>query len=229
MNKKLIAVIITVAFIFSAFALPNVIFAQSGTFEEAVSNFNAAKQSLQTETNNFKEKVKTIKSLSEEVNKLLKEKKENGQKLTEEEKADLKKLRTERIKIRKGMLIRNARGEYAKKLLAKIKALRKEIEQKKENGATKEELKPLHEKLRKLFTDLRLVAPISPERLLKNSDKVLKKAEALNKEGKEKEAIKLLDKMSETYEKTVKILKEREEKADELISLLSKLKGELSQ
>ncbi|GEM_PF-3529915 len=229
MNKKLIAVIVAVAFIASAFTLPNVIFAQSGTFEEAVNSFNAAKQSLQAETNNFKEKVKTIKSLSEEVNKLLKEKKESGQELSEEEKADLKKLYKARTEIRKGMLIRNARGEYAKKLFSKIKALKEEIKQKKENGATKEELKPLIEKSKRLFSDLRLVAPLTPERMLKSADKVMQKAESLNKNGKEKEAIKLLDKTAKGFEAATKALKNRESKADELINLLNKIKGELSQ
>lgn len=229
MNKKLIAVIVAVAFIASAFTLPNVIFAQSGTFEEAVNSFNTAKQSLQTETNNFKEKVKTIKSLSEEVNKLLKEKKENDQEFSEEEKADLKKLYKAKTEIRKGMLIRNARGEYAKKLFSRLKALKEEIKQKKENGATKEELKPLIEKSKKLFSDVRLVAPLSPERMLKSADKVMQKAESLNKNGKEKEAIKLLDKTAKGFEAATKALKKKENKADEIINLLNKIKGELSQ
>jgi len=229
MNKKLIAVIVAVAFIASAFTLPNVIFAQSGTFKEAVNSFNAAKQSLQTETNNFKEKIKTIKSLSEEVKNLLEEKKENNETLPGDVKEDLRKLHAAKMRTRKGMLIRNARGEYAKKLFSKIKALKEEIKQKKENGATKEELEPLIGKSKKLFSDLRLVAPLSPERILKSADKVMQKAESLNKNGKEKEAIKLLDKTAKGFEAATKALKNRESKADELIKLLNKIKGELSQ
>ncbi len=127
------------------------------------------------------------------------------------------------------MLIRNARGEYAKKLFSKIKALKEEIKQKKENGATKEELKPLIEKSKRLFSDLRLVAPLTPERMLKSADKVMQKAESLNKNGKEEEAIKLLDKTAKGFEAATKALKNRESKADELINLLNKIKGELSQ
>ncbi len=229
MNKKVIIVMVVIAMLSAAFALPNVIFAQSGTFQEAVSNFNSAKQTLQTETTAFKEKVQTVKSLSGEVRNLLKEKKENGKEIPENVKEDLKKLRVAQLEIRKSILIRDARSEYAKNLLTKIKTLRKEIEQKKNSGETKENLKPLREKMRKLFTDLHLVAPLSPERMLKNSDKIMEKAESLNKNGKEKEAIRLLDKTTNEYKEAANALKTREEKINEMITLLNKIKGELSQ
>ncbi len=229
MSKKLIVVAIIVALLIGAFSLPNVIFAQSGTFEEAVSNFNNAKQSLQTETETFKSKIQTIKTLSEEIRNTIKEMKANGKEIPENAKSDLRKLRRAQFEIRRSMLIRNARGEYAGKILAQMKSLRKEIEEKRKGGASEEELKPLREKLRKLFTDLRLVAPLSPERMLKNSDKIMKKAESLNKNGKEKEAIRLLDKTTKSYEAATKALKEKEKKADNLIDLLNKIKGELGE
>ncbi len=227
MNKKVIAALVAVVLITGIAALPHATYAQSGTYQEALSNFNAAKQNLQTETENLQGKAQKIKSLSEEVRKEISQMKKNGTEIPENAREDLKKLEKIRTMEHKALLIRKARGEYAKNILPKIESLRKEIKEKKNNGATNEQIKPLTEKLRNMLRDFRLVAPLSPERMLKSSDKILKRAESLKNNGKEKEAIRILDRATKSYNKTAKALKEREEKADKLIELLNKVKGEL--
>jgi chromosome segregation ATPase len=227
MKKRIIAVVIVAALLVGFFVLPNVSFAQSGSFDEALSSYNNAISQLKSELPVYKSKVQQVQSLSREVRELLKEKKENGETLSDSVKADVKKLMALHHRAERERDIKEARAFYSKHLLTEIKNLKEQIKEKKQNGASKDELKPLIEKEKTLLRKMRNVAPASPEFILKNSDKVVQKAEELNKNGKTKEAIKLLDGATRKVNIVIKIMKSREDKMNKLIELLNKVKGEL--
>jgi ABC-type transporter Mla subunit MlaD len=193
MKKRIIAVAVVLAILSAFFIVPRVSFAQSGTYDEAVANFNAAAQNLTTQANALKEKMDTVKSLSAQIHSTLKEMKDNGKEVPDAAKEDLKKLAILRKKGEKERDIREARTFYSKFLFRKIKDTKKEIKEKKENGATEDELKPLFGKAKRLSQKLRNVAPFLPLKMSERSDEILKKANDLKENGKEKEAIKLLD------------------------------------
>ncbi len=228
MKKKIIVAVVVLAILSAFFIVPRVSFAESGTYDEAVANFNTALQNLNTQTDALKEKVDTVKSLSEKLHKTLQEMKENGKEVPDSAKEDLKKLAVLRRRGEKIKDIRDARMFYSKFLIGKIKGLRKEISEKKENGATKDELKPLFTKMKGLEKKLKNVAPFAPVKMSEESDKILKRAAELKDNGKEKEAIKLLDGAAKRYNKTAEFIKNRLGKMDELINLITKVQGELN-
>ncbi len=227
MKKKIIIAVVVAVMVSAFFVLPHVSFAQSGTYEEAVSNFNAATQNLNTQVDLLKGKMGTVKSLSEGVHKILVEKKKNGEQISDATKADLKKLTAIRRAAKKERDIREARTFYSKDIMKRMKNLKGEMKQKKENGATKEELKPLFKQMKGLVGKLKNVTPFSPIRMSEDSAKVLKKAADLKTNNKEKFAIKLLDGAAKKYNKSAEFIKNRMSKMDELIDLLTKVKQEL--
>ncbi len=229
MKKKIIVVAIVAALLAGFFALPKMTFAQSKSFDEALSNYNSAVTELKNELPAYKSKVEQIKTLSEQVRSLLKEKKEKGETLSDSVKADVKKLTVVRRRVEREKDIRDARAFYTKHLTEELKRADKQIKEKKQSGASKDELKPLLEKRMALLRKIRNVAPFAPEFIVKNSDKVVQRAESLNKNGKEKEAIRLLDRATKKIKGVIKVMQAREKKMDELIALLNKVKGELGQ
>ncbi len=227
MKKKIIVIAIVAALLAGFFALPKMTFAQSKSFDEALSNYNSAVTELKNELPAYKSKVEQIKTLSEQVRSLLKEKKEKGETLSDSVKADVKKLMVVRRRVEREKDIRDARAFYTKHLTEELKRADKQIKEKKQSGASKDELKPLLKKRMALLRKIRNVAPFAPEFIVKNSDKVVQRAESLNKNGKEKEAIRLLDRATKKIKGVIKVMQAREKKMDELIALLNKVKGEL--
>lgn len=229
MKKKIIVVAIVAALLAGFFVLPKMTFAQSKSFDEALSNYNSAVTELKNELPAYKNKVEQIKTLSEQVRTLLKEKKEKGETLSDSVKADVKKLMVIRRRVEREKDILDARAFYTKHLTEELKSVDKQIKEKKQSGASKDELKPLIEKRMALLRKIQNVAPFAPEFIVKNSDKVVQKAESLNKNGKEKEAIRLLDRATRKVKGVIKVMQAREKKMDEFIALLNKVKGELGQ
>ncbi len=229
MKKKIIVVAIVAVLLAGFFALPKMTFAQSKSFDEALSNYNSAVTELKNELPAYKSKVEQIKTLSEQVRTLLKEKKEKGETLSDSVKADVKKLTVVRRRVEREKDIRDARAFYTKHLTEELKSVDKQIKEKKQSGVSKDELKPLLKKRKALLRKIRNVAPFAPEFIVKNSDKVVQRAEGLNKNGKEKEAIRLLDRATKKIKGAIKVMQAREKKMDELIALLNKVKGELGQ
>ncbi len=229
MKKKIIVVAIVAALLAGFFVLPKMTFAQSKSFDEALSNYNSAVTELKNELPAYKSKVEQIKTLSEQVRALLREKKENGETLSDSVKADVKKLMVIRRRVEREKDIRDARVFYTKHLTEELKSVDKQIKEKKQSGASKDELKPLIEKRMALLRKIQNVEPFAPEFIVKNSDKVVQKAESLNKNGKEKEAVRLLDRATRKVKGVIKVMQAREKKMDEFIALLNKVKGELGQ
>ncbi len=229
MKKKIIVATVIAALMLTLLVVPHVSFAESGSYGETVSNFQSALQNLKSETDLLKTKIATVKSLSKDIHETLKEMKANGKEIPSAAKEDLKKAKAIRHIVEKERDIRDARSFYAKSIIKKMRDLRKKIAEKKKSGASKEELKPLIKQIRALREKLRNVAPLSPKVMLKNSDKVLKRAESLKNNGKEKEAIKLLDAATNRCNKTAQLVKNRIEKTENLINLLNKIKGELNE
>lgn len=224
MSKKILVVLLVIAFITALFVLPKASFAGGSSYDEALQTYNAEIEKANAELGILQNKIKQVKEEHKAVFSALKEKKNNGENIDA-----VKPLIKELAKIDKTLWkrrdIREARFHYAKDLIKQLKEVKGEIESKKSSGASEDELKPLIKKAHILRRKIKNVLPYSPKVSLKESEKVKEAAEKLKNNGKEDKAVKLLQSATKRMEKEISIMKEQEDTLNKVIDLLNQIKS----
>jgi len=226
MTKKVLVSLLVITLAIGIFLLPKASFAEGQNYDEALQAYNTALEQANSELTVLTNKAKQVKEEQKEVFIILKEKKDNEENL-DDVKPLVKKLIRIRELVEKKRNIREARFYYAKDLIRQLKETVKEVKEKKDSGASQEELEPFVRKARALKEKIKNILPYSPKVSLNKAGRVTKIAEKLKNNGKEDKAIKLLEGATKRVEREISIMKKQEDNLDKFLELLGQIKGKL--